>query len=39
VLKQDPSNPSIVYAGTTEGLWKSVDEGKNWKIASSPEVW
>ena len=31
VLKQDPSNPAIVYAGTTEGLWKTADEGKNWK--------
>ena len=38
VLKQDPSNPAVVYAGTTEGLWKSVDEGKNWKRMSNPEV-
>ncbi len=38
VLKQDPSNPAIVYAGTTEGLWKSVDEGKTWKRMSNPEV-
>jgi photosystem II stability/assembly factor-like uncharacterized protein len=38
VLKQDPSNPAVVYAGTTEGLWKSVDEGKNWKRVSNPEV-
>jgi len=38
VLKQDPSNPAIVYAGTTEGLWKSVNEGKNWKRMSNPEV-
>jgi photosystem II stability/assembly factor-like uncharacterized protein len=38
VLKQDPSNPAIVYAGTTEGLWKTTDEGKNWKLVSSPEV-
>ena len=38
VLKQDPSNPAVVYAGTTEGLWKSVDEGKTWKRMSNPEV-
>ena len=38
VLKQDPSNPGVVYAGTTEGLWKSVDEGKTWKRMSNPEV-
>ena len=25
VLKQDPGNPNIVYAGTTEGLWKTMD--------------
>src|SRR6185437_4615798 len=30
VLQQDPSNSLIVYAGTTEGLWKSVDAGKTW---------
>jgi photosystem II stability/assembly factor-like uncharacterized protein len=38
VLKQDPSNPAIVYAGTTEGLWKSADEGKSWKQMTRPEV-
>ncbi len=38
VLKQDPGNPAVVYAGTTEGLWKSVDEGKTWKRMSNPEV-
>jgi photosystem II stability/assembly factor-like uncharacterized protein len=38
VLKQDPGNPKIVYAGTTEGLWKTVDEGKTWKRMSNSEV-
>jgi photosystem II stability/assembly factor-like uncharacterized protein len=38
VLKQDPSNPAIVYAGTTEGLWKTADAGKTWKRVSGPEV-
>jgi photosystem II stability/assembly factor-like uncharacterized protein len=38
VLKQDPSNASIVYAGTTEGLWKSMDLGKTWKRVSSADV-
>jgi photosystem II stability/assembly factor-like uncharacterized protein len=38
VLKQDPSNPAIVYAGTTEGLWKSSDEGKSWKRVGNPEI-
>ena len=38
VLKQDPTNENIVYAGTTEGLWKTVDLGKTWKRVSSEEV-
>jgi photosystem II stability/assembly factor-like uncharacterized protein len=38
VLKQDPSNPNTVYAGTTEGLWKTTDLGKTWKRVSNPEV-
>jgi photosystem II stability/assembly factor-like uncharacterized protein len=32
VLQQDPVNPNIVYAGTTEGLWKTVDGGKTFKL-------
>lgn len=38
VLKQDPTNENIVYAGTTEGLWKTTDLGKTWKRVSSPDV-
>jgi photosystem II stability/assembly factor-like uncharacterized protein len=38
VLKQDPTNENIVYAGTTEGLWKTVDLGKVWKRVTGPEV-
>jgi photosystem II stability/assembly factor-like uncharacterized protein len=38
VLKQDPTNENIVYAGTTEGLWKTVDLGKVWKRMTAPEV-
>ena len=38
VLKQDPTNENIIYAGTTEGLWKSTDLGKAWKRVSNPEV-
>ncbi len=38
VLKQDPSNPEVVYAGTTEGLWKTTDSGKTWKRVTGPEV-
>ena len=38
MLKQDPTNENIVYAGTTEGLWKTADLGKSWKRVSDPEV-
>jgi photosystem II stability/assembly factor-like uncharacterized protein len=38
VLKQDPTNENIVYAGTTEGLWKTVDLGKVWKRMTASEV-
>src|SRR5204863_7836236 len=31
-------NPGTVYAGTTEGLWKTADSGKTWKRVSNPEV-
>jgi photosystem II stability/assembly factor-like uncharacterized protein len=37
-LKQDPRNPKIVYAGTTEGLWKTNDAGKTWKRDGNPET-
>ena len=30
VLRQDPANAGVVYAGTTEGLWKTVDGGRTW---------
>src|ERR1039457_5460618 len=38
VLKQDPTNEKTVYAGTTEGLWRTTDLGKSWKRVSSEEV-
>ena len=38
MLKQDPTNENIVYAGTTEGLWKTTDLGKGWKRVSNPDV-
>jgi photosystem II stability/assembly factor-like uncharacterized protein len=38
VLKQDPVRPNIVYAGTTGGLWKTVDGGDKWKLVSDESV-
>jgi photosystem II stability/assembly factor-like uncharacterized protein len=35
---QDPVNRKIVYAGTTEGLYKTVDDGVNWTRTTGPDV-
>ncbi len=34
-LSLDPLNPSIIYAGTTNGLFKSTDFGDTWKPLES----
>ncbi|MFB3813762.1 MAG: transcriptional regulator [Terriglobales bacterium] len=38
VLKQDPINPAIVYAGTTEGLWRTLDAGKTWQRITAANI-
>jgi photosystem II stability/assembly factor-like uncharacterized protein len=38
VLMLDPTNPNTVYAGTTEGLYKTLDGGKDWKRMTGPDV-
>jgi len=38
VLKQDPQRPSIVFAGTTGGLWKTFDGGDTWELYSAPDI-
>jgi photosystem II stability/assembly factor-like uncharacterized protein len=38
VLMQDPVNRKIVYAGTTEGLYKTMDDGVNWSRITGPDV-
>lgn len=38
VLQQDPNHPDTVYAGTTEGLWKTLDGGKSWKRITAANV-
>lgn len=30
VIRQDPVNPSLLYLGTEEGLWLSLDAGSHW---------
>jgi len=36
VLMQDPVNADVIYAGTTEGLYKSVDGGHTFQIITPP---
>ena len=31
-IRLHPKNPDIVYAATTEGIYKSVDDGTNWNL-------
>ena len=38
VLKQDPANAQIIYAGTGEGLWKSADFGREWKRITGGDI-
>jgi photosystem II stability/assembly factor-like uncharacterized protein len=30
-LAIDPSMPTVVYAGTTDGVFKSIDAGASWR--------
>jgi photosystem II stability/assembly factor-like uncharacterized protein len=32
-LAIDPSSPMVVYAGTTDGVFKSIDAGATWRLA------
>ncbi len=39
VIKEDPKNPDLLFAGTEFALWASVDRGKRWfKFARLPTV-
>src|SRR6185437_3949953 len=38
VLMQDPQHLNIVFAGTTEGLFRSGDSGVTWLRTTGPEV-
>src|SRR6202012_1752851 len=38
VLMLDPTNRNTVYAGTTEGLYKTMDGGTNWSRMTGPDV-
>ena len=38
MLEMDPADHNVVYAGTTEGLWKTTDSGATWKRMTNPNV-
>ncbi|HYD16651.1 MAG TPA: transcriptional regulator [Candidatus Nanoarchaeia archaeon] len=38
VLQQDPNNNQVVYAGTTEGLWRTMDAGKTWRRLTGANI-
>ncbi|HZS04165.1 MAG TPA: hypothetical protein VFD58_04960 [Blastocatellia bacterium] len=38
VIYQHPTRPEVIFAGTTEGLWRTTDGGKTWGIVSSPRL-
>lgn len=38
MLKMDPADHNVVYAGTTEGLWKTTDSGATWKHMTGSNI-
>jgi photosystem II stability/assembly factor-like uncharacterized protein len=38
MLRMDPVDHNIVYAGTTEGLWKTIDGGVTWKHMTGSNI-
>jgi len=38
MLRMDPVDHNIVYAGTTEGLWKTTDGGATWKHMTGSNI-
>jgi photosystem II stability/assembly factor-like uncharacterized protein len=38
MLRMDPTDHNIVYAGTTEGLWKTIDGGATWKHMTGSNI-
>lgn len=36
VVRQDPRNPAVLYAGTGKGVWWSSDAGASWRAFPAP---
>ncbi|HEV2764989.1 MAG TPA: peptidoglycan-binding protein, partial [Pyrinomonadaceae bacterium] len=37
-IVQHPSQPNVIYAGTTEGFWMSVNGGGDWRVTTSRQA-
>ena len=35
IIYPHPSRPEVVFAGTTQGLWRSMDSGKTWQLMTT----
>ncbi len=38
VVREDPTNPNIIFAGTTTGLFKSNNKGTTWRTVTNTQV-
>jgi photosystem II stability/assembly factor-like uncharacterized protein len=36
VVREDPRNPDVLYAGTGKGVWWSNDTGRSWQVFPAP---
>jgi photosystem II stability/assembly factor-like uncharacterized protein len=36
VVREDPRNPNVLYAGTGKGVWWSSDAGRSWQVFPAP---
>jgi hypothetical protein len=36
-VEEDPDNASVLYLGTDNGIWVSIDQGKNWTAFSTSQ--
>ena len=36
VVREDPRNPDVLYAGTGKGVWWSSDAGRSWRVFPAP---
>ncbi len=37
-IVQDKTNPQMIYVGTNQGIYKSIDRGASWKLLQAPKA-